>query len=286
MIQQFMRIYMFELEKYLTDHSSELLNISFQSDEANTDRPLKEYIKQVIETDFNSIPNNSKITEVISEDNSNCSFDELKKIFISRVLLPEEINQSISSKLKPKSHSNHTNPDLCLEINFDNTITYETIELKSTKMDSIPGSSIQQINPLEWVIFVKHSSSSVSVVTGQYIHAINEKMQFPDRSPRPQVSFKELQNWNSSNRIFEYTRLIYKFDPNQMIKEKLLNDWQRVLAERWLHMLFDQKHVHANEPWFNNNMRKFIIMFLEKYEKLNDSEKQSFKNSVSSLIDQ
>mgnify|MGYP003330257066 CR=1 FL=1 len=41
---------------------------------------------------------------------------------------------------------------------------YEKIELKSTKDNAIPGSSVQQINPDEWVIFVKHTR--FSIITG------------------------------------------------------------------------------------------------------------------------
>ena len=40
----------------------------------------------------------------------------------------------------------------------------------------------------------------------------------------------------------------------------------------------------VNEPWFNNNMRKFILSFLEKYEILTDAEKKAFKEKVQSLI--
>lgn len=47
-IQDFMQVYMYELEKYLELHKEELKQVSFQSDEANTDRPLKEYLKSLI----------------------------------------------------------------------------------------------------------------------------------------------------------------------------------------------------------------------------------------------
>lgn len=93
---------------------------------------------------------------------------------------------------------------------------FETIELKSTKQDSIPGSSIQQILPDEWVIFIKHTAKDVDVVTGKYRHSINSKMQFPDRSPRPQVSFKKLKNWNDNFRNFEKNVLTYSLDENLM----------------------------------------------------------------------
>ena len=117
---------------------------------------------------------------------------DIKKIQVNRVLLPEDISDELKEIIKASKSSVYTNPDLYLELKLGDEISYESIELKSTKNDSIPGSSIQQIVPEEWVIFIKHSGKSISISTGQYIHAINSKMQFPDRSPRPQVSFKAM----------------------------------------------------------------------------------------------
>ena len=284
MIQHFMRIYMYELEKYLSKHLDELQDVSFQSDEANTDRPLKEFMKHLIETRFNAIPSDTKIENLLFENNSSISSEDLKNIKINRVLLPEEITPTIKAYLRESKDAVYTNPDMCLELLANGQFFYETIELKSTKQDSIPGSSVQQILPNEWVIFVKHTSSDTAIATGQYIHAINEKIQFPDRSPRPQVSFKELKRWNSQNRILQYSTLIYKIDSKETLKQKLITDWQDVLAERWINMLFNSNSIRPNEPWFNNNMRKFILKFLEKYENLNDEEKQSLKAKISSLI--
>ena len=59
-------------------------------------------------------------------------------------------------------------------------------------------------------------------------------MQFPDRSSRPQVSFKEMVSWNQTNRILKYASLIYKNDAEEQIKYKLIKDWQNVLSERWM----------------------------------------------------
>jgi hypothetical protein len=109
-------------------------------------------------------------------------------------------------------------------------------------------------------------------------------MQFPDRSPRPQVSFKELVEWNRINRLLSYTSLIYNKSEDEQVKYDLIDDWQGVLSNRWIDMLFNSTSVRNNEPWFNNNMRKFIISFLEKYESLNDSEKENLKNRIKSLI--
>lgn len=283
-IQDFMQIYMYELEKFLETKKNELKMVSFQSDEANTDRPLKEFLKLLIETSFSTIPEKCEITEIQFEGVNSTDITILKTLKINRVLLPEDITEEIREMIQESKSSVYTNPDMCLEIIFDNKIYYETIELKSTKQDSIPGSSIQQILPTEWVIFIKHSNNKIEVTTGQYIHAINSKMQFPDRSPRPQVSFKEMMNWNQLNRLIQYSSLVYKKDENEQTKYELIHDWQSVLAERWIEMLFEADTVKNNEPWFNNNMRKFILDFLERYEALNETEKIEFKDKIKNLI--
>lgn len=283
-IQDFMQIYMYELEKFLETKKNELKMVSFQSDEANTDRPLKEFLKLLIETSFSTIPEKCEITEIQFEGVNSTDITVLKTLKINRVLLPEDITEEIREMIKESKSSVYTNPDMCLEIIFDNKIYYETIELKSTKQDSIPGSSIQQILPTEWVIFIKHSNNKIEVTTGQYIHAINSKMQFPDRSPRPQVSFKEMMNWNQLNRLIQYSSLVYKKDENEQTKYELIHDWQSVLAERWIEMLFEANTVKNNEPWFNNNMRKFILDFLDRYEALSETEKIEFKDKIKNLI--
>ena len=109
-------------------------------------------------------------------------------------------------------------------------------------------------------------------------------MQFPDRSPRPQVSFKELKEWNNNFRNFEEGRLIYNTDQNDNSKSQLLDDWQKVLTDRWIDMLFNTTITRKNDPWFNNNMRKFILDFLEKYEEMSSEEKLNFKTRVKDLI--
>lgn len=283
-IQNFIQIYMYELEQFLNTKKDELKKVSFQSDEANTDRPLKEFLRTIIESEFKRIPINTQIKDVIFNDVVGSDIDELKKIQVLRVLLPEQINDEIKLIISASKNAVYTNPDMCLEILMDGQKYYETIELKSTKQDSIPGSSIQQVLPDEWVIFIKHSSAKIEIVTGQYIHAINSKMQFPDRSPRPQVSFKEMQLWNQTNRIVSYSKLMYKKDTEESVKYDLINDWQSVLSDRWVDMLFNATSIRNNEPWFNNNMRKFIIKFLDRYEKLSYTEKKELIKRIKSLI--
>lgn len=279
----FMYFYMYELEMFLNSKKAELSKISFKSDEANTDRPLKEFLKRLIENELNALPKN-RIVNSLNIDSHIYLVDPYLGYKIRRVLLPEDISDNIKQKIKESKNSIYTNPDICLEIESDDCIFYETIELKSTKADSIPGSSIQQIVPTEWVIFIKHSPNNIDITTGQYINSVNSKMQFPDRSPRPQVSFKALNDWNNSYRNIKDNSLIYKTDESKNNKLDLIKDWQSVLAKRWISILFDAKKVKKSEPWFNNNMRKFIIDFLEIYEKLTDKEKIDFKNRIISMI--
>lgn len=279
----FMYFYMYELENFLNSKKSELLNISFQSDEANTDRPLKEYLKKIIENEINMLPTDSLIQSL--EINNKLHFKKTYLDYkIKRVLLREDISDDIKKRIKEEKSSIYTNPDICLEIEINNHLYYETIELKSTKNNSIPGSSIQQIIPTEWVIFIKHKSNNINIITGQYINSINSKMQFPDRSPRPQVSFDELINWNNLHRSIENNNLIYETDKFIQDKMNLLNDWQGVLSKRWINNLFNFEEVKNKEPWFNNNLRKFIIDFLEIYDNLTDKEKLNFKTKIKTMI--
>ena len=110
-------------------------------------------------------------------------------------------------------------------------------------------------------------------------------MQFPDRSPRPQVSFNEMNSWNQKNRIFAYSSLVYKKDDLDVLKEKLIIDWQDVLAERWVKVIFDKNDISNKEPWFNTNLRKFILKFLKNYDSLNDEEKKELKKRLTFLVD-
>ena len=278
-----MHFYMLELEVFLNSQKNNLLTVSFQSDEANTDRPLKEYLKSAIENELNMLPSNPIVSKLFIDDQTH-SIEKYRDYKISRVILPDEIDEILKQKIKESKSASYTNPDICLEIKGNSSTFYQTVELKSTKNDSITGSSIQQIIPDEWVIFVRHTLKDIEVVTGQYINSINSKMQFPDRSPRPQVSFKELLSWNSLHRTIENSKLIYTLDDSLTNKLALLDDWQGVLSKRWIDILLNSEKVKKSEPWFNNNIRKFILDFLEIYDTYNEEEKALIKSKIQSMI--
>lgn len=288
-LQLFMHLYMYELEMWLNEHSEEVLDISFQSDEANTDRPLKEYLKHIIENKCNRIVKlcAAENIEICDSKNRTYKYPLNYIIMLSKieyVYLPEQVSPELKSLLKQRKNAVFTNPDLCLAINIDGKIEYETIELKSTKTDTIPGSSIQQVSPNEWVIFVKHGKTRAEITTGQYFHAINSKMQFPDRSPRPQVSFSELQNWNSNCRHDDGKTITYTSFGDEYLKYRLLTDWQGVLAKRWTEIVLDN-NPRKHEPWFNNNLRKFILEFLSVYDNMSSDIKEQYKEFLSNIIE-
>ena len=287
-LQLFMHLYMYELEIWLNNHVDEVLKISFQSDEANPDRPLKEYLKSVIENRCNGISNFSNIQKLVIcyDANEEVEFEiseTIKAITIERVLLPEDITPQIKDLLQQRKNAVYTNPDLCLELNINGNKYFETIELKSTTTDAIPGSSVQQVTPDEWVIFVKHRNSQAQISTGKYLHAVNSRMQFPDRSPRPQVSFDTLKNWNNRYRTSDENTVKYHFCDNDYLKYELLNDWQDFLAKRWVNIVFSN-NTNRNEPWFNNNLRKFVLKFLNEYDAMSSLEQTKYKELLKNII--
>jgi len=117
-IQQFICVYMYELERYLATQKDEIRKMPLWLDEANTDRPLKEYLKHLIENSFDSIPQNSGIGGLITDDGTTVDVFSLLSIRISRVLLPENITDEIKDIIRTGKDNIYTNPDICFEINF------------------------------------------------------------------------------------------------------------------------------------------------------------------------
>ncbi len=276
--EHYISAYMYELEFCLNQHCEKFKNINFQLDEANTDKEAKKLIKDIIKESLLTIKNILTVklcNEEIHIDKS--------KFTIENVLTPEEYTNDERAAVKAKKNGVYVNPDLILKIDFDGDKVIEFVEIKSTKSNNIPGSSIQQIAPDEWVIFIKHTDDDILITTGQYKNSINGTMQFPDRSPRPQVSFSTLRTWNNIFRVYKNNVLTYTEDVNEDTKEDLLNDWQGFLAERWLHVL-ETKRKNNAEPWFNNNIRKFALMLISNFQQLNKEEQEKYLKFIKENI--
>lgn len=278
---------MCELEIRLSREQRGLLQIDFHQDEANIDKNLKRYLKSYMITSFSRVENHTlKMLEIKELGGERIlPYSAFKEIYIKHVYLPEEITEAIKSNLKRNRSITYTNPDLLLELSDGLRIEYISVELKSTKNNKIPGSSIQQVNPTQWVIFIRHSNTHVEVSTGHYLNTISSRLQFPDRSPRPEVSYRELSSWNYKNRTRHYRGVKYDMsDTEDYIKIDLLTDWQDVLAKRWVDIIFAETK-ERNIPWFSNNIRKFIVRFLDRYEQLSEEEKSVLKEKVASFIE-
>lgn len=284
-LNSFLWLYFYLLENELNHTKNDLEKIKFQSEEANTDEYLKKYFQAYI-LENNRIQQTDIQSLLVKMDNQEFVIEtkKLETFQIQNVYLPEELTDEQKSEISKSKPSVYTSPDLYLEITNGQNIFFESLELKSTKTNNIPGSSVQQVSPFEWVIFVKRNSQNVTVTTGFYIHSITEKLPFPDRSPRPQVGFKTLSDWNKKCRKVQQNQLLIE-DNLELNAEKikLLTDWQDHLTSEWLKII-QANNAKTNEKWFNNAIRKFAVKFLEYTDSLDDEAKENLKSKLNKLI--
>lgn len=270
-----MNAFMYELEELLNQNLNYFDDVKFQFDEANTDQQIKIKIKEFILNNFKNI---KSVTEI--RENNKGTFISRDDYTIANIKVPSELNDDDKKYIRNSRNAVYTNPDLLFFVSDGDKEYRISVEVKSTKNDKIPGSSIQQIDVNDWVIFLKHNDKHIiEFVTGKYIDSISGTMQFPDRSPRPQVSYNILKKWNKENRSFENGILSFADDEDKNDKLQLIDDWQMLLSKRWLEVL-KRKKKFFNEPWFNNNIRKFSVLLLEYYETLDNEEKKNFINFI------
>lgn len=284
-LNSFLIVYFYKIENELNTTKNGLETIKFQSEEANTDEHLKIYFQEFLlnHNDLSGV-NLEKLAVKIDSEDHTIDIENLQSYKITNVLLPEQLNSEQKKRITESKKSVYTSPDLYLEITDGANIYFESVELKSTKDNNIPGSSIQQVSPFEWVIFVKRDAEKVLVTTGFYINSITEKLPFPDRSPRPQISFKTLLDWNKKYRKVENKILtIENISEINNDKIKLLSDWQDFLATEWLEIIKSEESRNS-EKWFNNAIRKFTLKFLDYMDTLTESDKQKLKSNLTKLI--
>ncbi|MBN2824707.1 MAG: hypothetical protein JXQ76_05245 [Campylobacterales bacterium] len=278
----FMQLYLYQIETFLNTLPNELENIKFQSQEANTDEYVKKYFQDYL-LKHNGLKSDFFIKELVYSEQS-ISIEKLYDFKVVDVLLPEQLNEEQKIKILESKSAVYTSPDLFLTITDGVNNYFETIELKSTKDNTVSGSSVQQILPYEWVIFLKRTSNKVIVTTGYYLHTITEKLPFPDRSPRPQIGFKTLQEWNENHRSVVNHQLIIEDTPQKdAIKLKILNDWQDYLASQWIEIVLTSKK-NQKEKWFNNAIRKFTLKFIQYSNQLSKEEYERLERNLKKMI--
>jgi hypothetical protein len=282
---QFLSLYFYYLETILNQDNSGLSKIKFQSEESNTDEYLKKYFKKFIKDNnhLQNIPNKKCIFEIDGKREivSNNKFNDYK---IVDVLIPEELTQEQKNKISETKTSIYTNPDLYLMITNGKEFWSESVELKSTKVNQIPGSSIQQVSPYEWVIFVKRSETNTEVTIGHYINCITDKLPFPDRSPRPLIGYVPLKEWNNENRFIIENVFNLKINTKEHIEKlKILEDWQDYLASKWIEII-NKNSTKNSEAWFNNAIRKYTLKVLDLTKNMTPKEIETLYLKIRNMI--
>ncbi|MEQ9309512.1 MAG: hypothetical protein RLN90_08665 [Balneolaceae bacterium] len=269
----FLSIYLVQLEISLKD-SKELTEIKFQSEEANTDEFVKKFFQTYMQK-YRTIDIDKYKSVVFDFFKPKQVFDikDISQVKIIEVYIPEELPSEIVEKIVEEKESVYTNPDLMVVLSDGESKYYKSIELKSTKNNLIPGSSVQQVAPFEWVIFLKRNKSSTEIATGLYIESLASKLPFPDRSPRPIIGFNNLTDYNRDYRKIESGALVMSTDEEDLNdKLILINDWREFLADEWIEVI-TQTNTKTNEKWFNFVIRRFALKLLKYFASLDDSKR-------------
>ena len=278
----FMLVYLKELESN-TDLLENLGKVVFHLDEANSDKQAKSIIKDFM------LRNPTVSTDCdleIHQETQILKYPSMKFIHIRQVYLQDELTEPLKELIKSKkSNSVYTNPDIFIELSNGKETEFFSVELKSTKKNEIPGSSVQQINHYEWVIFIKQGKP-IEITTGLYLNSITEKVQFPDRSPRPQVAFNTLKNWNKNNFISENNSLIFKITQSEWDnKNQLIRNWKITLVEQWLKVVLDENlTLTSRSPWFNETLIMYTDKLLAHYEQLSKIDKEKLRDKLKYLL--
>lgn len=256
-----------------------LESIEYHSGEANTDKEQKNIVKNYLLTNNCLRADSIENFVLVNDDNENkISISDLNEIIISNVYLPDELTDKHKLEIKNLKANGavYANPDLLVEVVVNRKVRFVSLELKSTKQDKIPGSSAQQVNPYEWTIFIKQQSgkNACTVATGLYACAITGRIPFPDRSPRPQVSFSKLSTWNSKNRKLYDNEYVLTIDNEELSSNAtVVSDWRYSLIEDWMSYVKTDKN---SSRWFDEALRVFSYELIVYYESLDDHGKRDF----------
>lgn len=168
-------------------------------------------------------------------------------------------------------------------ISHKNTKKSAPIEIKSTKGNKIPGSSIQQVDPFEWVIFIQRKNNQIKLTTGMYLNAITNRLPFPDRSPRPEVAFETLKKWNTQHIAASDEQLVLIYDTQDLHQKSLiLSDWKLKLADDWLAFL--KNNEIKSHKWFDEALVHFAKALIDYYLHLGDNDKNIFYEKLVAFI--
>ena len=163
-------------------------------------------------------------------------------------------------------------PDIIITFTYpDGTTRFFKIELKSTKGDILPGGTILKLDINQTLIICKRPSKKSKIYKlkcSQYHAAMGKSNMdlFQDRSPRPSISFKKLNEIDNP-------------DP-YIIKE---NDNIKIWSEHYANCAINR--VNSNgKSWQDVMVKKIIDNTISEYIK-NTSDEQFKIDKISLLLD-
>lgn len=237
------------IKKSLINNIEAFKEVKLTEDELNIDKYLKKLIQKTIKKDLSVINLSLKQYNI-----------EIKKILTKS----QYFNSIVKNK---KNISKYC--DLVL-IYVQNGIKKEyELEIKKTNKNKIPGSSIQQISPEKTVIFFKYFKDTVEIEIGYYFQLVEDHIPFPDRSPRPLISFNALKESNQ------------KLDNGLITTDELIESSQSIFEDNWIDNMSSSwidnfKNRIKKNSWFHIAMKKFTLKMLNYYNTLNEKEKEEY----------
>ncbi len=276
-VDKFLYIYMYQLEVGLQFLNKEIAKLPFQIDEANIDSHINMFIKNyIVSNNLHNIFTTSEYSQLNINDII-YTYNDLKDIHIHKVLIKSEITNDIKENLKSQNKI-YTSPDLLFLITDGVNSIYKKIEIKTTKNNQILGSSVKQIDTDSWCIFIKRYKDKCDILTGKYLYAIDGKLRYPDRNPRPTISFNQLKLFNSHNRVIQDNNIIYNWEEKDLVyKESVLKETNDFITSQWLDIV---KEENVNKTDFQSIIKLYSLKLLNEYDKMSSDEKNDFKNKL------
>lgn len=241
-----------EILNFLDKEIESFRDLKLQEDELNIDKYLKENIQRIIKSNLKNI-------------NENLSDNKLK---IKSVLTKEEYFSTKRVRVNEKEISKFC--DLVLVYERDGIQREDELEIKKTNSNKIPGSSIKQIKPEKTVIFLKYSKNKIDLEIGYYFQLVEEEIPFPDRSPRPTISFNALKDSNE--------RLTKK----ETTMEELIESSKSVFDDNWIEQLVNNwmtliKNKSFRKTWFHKAIAIFVLKLWSYFDTISPEDKKELK---------
>lgn len=249
------KIILDKISESLSAKLEDFKNLTIMEDELNIDKYIKQEVIKIIMADL------LEINTSLSSSN----------ITIKALLTKEQYFCDTNVRNNESDISKFC--DLVLVYQEAGVNKDAEIEIKKTKSNFIPGSSIKQIKPEKAILFFKYHNSEVELEVGYYFQTVCERIPFPDRSPRPTISYNYLKETNEAIRKNVLSLKIVK-DRNKTIFQ---DNWMDQLVLNWMD---DVTATKLKRNWFFIIIRKFCLKAINYYEKLSEEDKKAFKENL------